>query len=73
MEPVKISATELRQKTRDLMERVHYHGEHLIIENFHRPIAVMISYEDYLRVRDVITGPTPSLVVDHQVGENKKP
>ncbi len=55
MEPVKISATELRQKTRDLMERVHYRGEHIIIENFHRPIAVMISYEDYMRVREVFT------------------
>ncbi len=57
MEPAKISATELRQKTRDLMERVHYKGEHLIIENFHRPIAVVISYEDYMRVRDAIAGP----------------
>ncbi len=71
MEPVKISSTELRQNTRDLMDRVHFRGEHLIIENFHRPIAVVISYEDYMRVRDVIAGTAPSLVVEHQEGENK--
>ncbi len=71
MEPVKISATELRQKTRDLMERVHYRGEHFIIENFHRPIAVMISYEEYMRVREVINATSETAASKRRVGEGK--
>ncbi len=66
MEPVKISATELRQKTRDLMERVHYRGEHLIIENFHRPIAVLISYEDYLRMCEAVSRAAPDLPAEQR-------
>ncbi len=52
MEPVKVTATELRLKTRDLVERVKFKGEHLLVENFGRPMIVMISFEDYLRVKD---------------------
>ncbi len=52
----KVTATELRVKTRDLMERVKFRGEQLIVENFGRPMVVMISFEDYLRVRDLING-----------------
>ncbi len=70
MEPVKISATELRQKTRDLMERVYFRGEHLIIENFHRPVAVMISYEDYMRVREAFADPDQTASLP-QAGQNK--
>ncbi|MGB8647731.1 MAG: type II toxin-antitoxin system prevent-host-death family antitoxin [Anaerolineae bacterium] len=57
MEPAKVSSTDLRLKTRDLMERVKYKGETLIIENFHRPVAVLISYEDYLQFQQLLTGP----------------
>ncbi len=52
MEPTKVTATELRLKTRDLVERVRFKGEHLLIENFGRPMVVMISFEDYLQVKD---------------------
>ncbi len=54
MEATVVTATELRLKTRDLMERVKFRGEHFIVENFGRPMAVMISVEDYMRVRDLL-------------------
>ncbi len=52
MEPTKVTATELRLKARDLVERVRFKGEHVLIENFGRPMVVIISFEDYLRVKD---------------------
>ncbi|MGB8647734.1 MAG: type II toxin-antitoxin system prevent-host-death family antitoxin [Anaerolineae bacterium] len=52
----KVTATELRLKTRDLMERVKFHGEQLIVENFGRPMVVMISFDDYMRIRDQLNG-----------------
>ncbi len=55
MEPTKVTATELRLKTRDLVERVRFKGEHLLIENFGHPMVVIISFEDYMRVKDSLT------------------
>ncbi len=52
MELAKVTATELRLKTRDLVERVKFKGERLLVENFGRPMIVMISVEDYERVTD---------------------
>ncbi len=54
MELIKITATELRLKTRDLVERVRFKGEHLVVENFGRPMVVMISYEDYMRIQEAL-------------------
>ncbi len=55
MEPTKVTATELRLKTRDLVERVRFKGEHMLIENFGRPMVVIISFEDYIQVKDSLT------------------
>ncbi len=55
MEPIKVTATELRLKTRDLVERVRFKGEHLLIENVGRPMGVIISFEDYMQVKDSLT------------------
>jgi prevent-host-death family protein len=55
MEPTKVTATELRLKTRDLVERVRFKGEHVLIENFGRPMVVIISFEDYMQVKDSLT------------------
>jgi prevent-host-death family protein len=60
MEPTKVTATELRLKTRDLIERVKFKGEHLLIENFGRPMVVIISCEDYERVKGVLDAPRRS-------------
>lgn len=47
MEPITINATDLRNKTRDLMERVKYHGDIFIVETFGRPMAVIMSVEEF--------------------------
>ncbi|MDL1894897.1 type II toxin-antitoxin system Phd/YefM family antitoxin [Anaerolineae bacterium CFX7] len=47
MEPETINSTELRTKTRDLMERVKYNGEIFLVETFGRPMAVIMSVEDF--------------------------
>lgn len=47
MEPETINSTELRTKTRDLMERVKYNREIFLVETFGRPMAVIMSVEDF--------------------------
>lgn len=47
MEPIIINATDLRNKTRDLMERVKYHGDIYLVETFGRPMAVIMSVEEF--------------------------
>ncbi len=69
MEATIVTATELRLKTRDLMERVKFRGEHFIVENFGRPMAVMISVEDYMRVRELLYG-EPRQPANGQEGES---
>ncbi len=54
MKPATITATELRLKTRDVVERVKFKGERLVVENFGRPMVVIISFEDYERVKDLL-------------------
>ncbi len=54
MDPITINATELRTNTRDLMERVKYHGEQFIVETFGRPMAVIISFEDFNRIKKLL-------------------
>lgn len=51
MEPTTINATKLRIETRDLMERVKFSGERFIVKTFGRPMAVIISFEDFQRVK----------------------
>lgn len=50
-EIITIPSSFFRMHARDLMERVKYRGERFIVETFKRPMVVLISYEDYLRVR----------------------
>jgi len=51
MEPITINATELRNKTRDLMERVKYHGDVFVVETFGRPMAVIMSVEAFQKAQ----------------------
>jgi len=55
MEPERINSTELRTKTRDLMERVKYNGEIFVVETFGRPTAVIMSVESFDRVKYVLS------------------
>lgn len=57
MEPERINSTELRTKTRDLMERVKYHGDRFVVETFGRPMAVIISIEDFHLAQAALCGP----------------
>lgn len=52
MEPETINSTDLRTKTRDLMERVKFHGHIFLIETFGRPMAIIISVEEYMRLKE---------------------
>lgn len=52
MEPVLINATDLRVRTREIMERVKYKGEIFLVQTFGQPTAVIISVEEYTRLLD---------------------
>ncbi len=54
MEPVTINATDLRTKTRDLMERVKFNGERFIVKTFGRPMAVISSFDDFMLIQDTL-------------------
>ncbi len=54
MEPTVINATDLRIKTREIMERVKFKGECFLIQTFGQPTAMIISVEKY----EEITGKT---------------
>lgn len=54
MEPTNINTTSLRLETRDLMERVKFKGERFIVATFGRPMAVIISFDDFQRVRHIL-------------------
>lgn len=47
MEPETINSTELRAYTRDYMERVKFNRECFVVMTFGRPMAVIISLEDF--------------------------
>ncbi len=78
MAPVTINATTLRLNTRDLMERVKFKGECFIVETFGRPMVVLISFEDYLRVQEHLypeegqatIAPSPELRTVEQPGDS---
>jgi len=67
MEPETINSTELRTKTRDLMERVKYNREIFLVETFGRPMAVIMSVEDFDLLKRVL--PTGA---DHKSKSMKK-
>lgn len=50
MEPQVIKATELRTRTREIMERVKYKGECFLVETFGQPMAVIVSVEEFNRI-----------------------
>ncbi len=47
MEPIPVTATELRTRARELIERAHYYNECFRVENFGRPMAVIISCQEF--------------------------
>ncbi|WP_455387535.1 type II toxin-antitoxin system Phd/YefM family antitoxin [Petrachloros mirabilis] len=64
MGPTVINATDLRVKTREIMERVRFKGESFLVQTFGQPTAIIISVDEY----DSLTKQSryPSV---HQIGE----
>jgi prevent-host-death family protein len=48
-----IGSTELRLRIRDVLERVKYGGEHFIITNFGRPMAVLLGLDEYQKLMQI--------------------
>ncbi len=46
-----ISAMDLRRRTGEVLDRAAA-GERILVERDHRPLAVLVSYEDALRLED---------------------
>ncbi|HZQ08043.1 MAG TPA: hypothetical protein VFD70_15780 [Anaerolineae bacterium] len=60
MEPIPVTATELRTRTRELIERVHFYRECYRVETFGRPMVVIISCEDFQEIQALLEGNAPS-------------
>ena len=47
MDPKVISSTDLRVKTRDIIESAKFKGQHYIVETFGKPMAAIVGIDDY--------------------------
>lgn len=45
-----ISATDLRTRTREIMQRARFHQETFLVENFGQPMAVIVGVQEYERL-----------------------
>lgn len=50
MEPIVINATDVRTRTREIMERVKYKGDTFVVETFGQPTAVIVNVDEYKRM-----------------------
>lgn len=50
MELKVIGSTDLRTRTREILERVKYKGDGFLVQTFGQPTAVVISIEEYRRL-----------------------
>jgi len=51
--PRAIKTTDLRRRTRQVLDWVRVDGEKIIIESYNTPQAVIISYSDYLTYKEL--------------------
>lgn len=51
--PRAIKATDLRRRTRQVLDWVRVDGEKIIVESYNTPQAVIISYSDYLTYKEL--------------------
>lgn len=49
-QPETISVTDLRVKTREILENVHFRGRRYVIERAGQEMAVLLGVEDYHRL-----------------------
>lgn len=50
MEPTVIKSTDLRIRTRELMERVKYGGESFLVQTFGHPTAMIVNVDHYKKI-----------------------
>jgi prevent-host-death family protein len=50
--PQVISATTLRNKTRDILEQAKFKGEQFVVETFGKPMAVVVGVDEYWELVD---------------------
>ena len=51
--PRAIKATDLRRRTRQVLDWVRVDGEEIVVESYNTPQAVIISYSDYLTYKEL--------------------
>jgi prevent-host-death family protein len=51
--PRAIKATDLRRRTRQVLDWVRIDGEKIIVESYNTPQVVIISYSDYLTYKEL--------------------
>lgn len=47
MDPKVISSTDLRIKTRDIIENAKFKGQHYIVKTFGKPMVAIVGIDDY--------------------------
>jgi len=50
MNPKVITSTDLRVKTRDIIEGAKFNGQHYIVETFRKPMVAIIGIKEYERL-----------------------
>lgn len=73
MKPAVIKATELRVRTREILERVKYRGEHFLVKTFGHPTAIILSVEDYNRMMKRGPSASPGGLKSKSVRAPRKP
>jgi hypothetical protein len=59
MNPKVITSTDLRVKTRDIIEGAKFNGQHYIVETFGKPMVAIIGIDEYYEL-------TSSKVLDNR-------
>ena len=49
-EPETISVTELRERTREILENAHFRGRRYVVERAGREMAVILGVDEYRRL-----------------------
>ena len=63
-EPKVISATELRTKTRDILEEARFSGGQFIVETFGKPMVAIVGIEQYWEMRNRVAEPNEAETKD---------
>jgi len=71
MEPIPVTATELRTRARELIQRVHYYNECYRVENFGRPMAIIISCQEFEELQALLKQQRMMLALPRAVNGQK--